>query len=271
MDAAQDIPPARRATAARIYDYLLGGVHNFEADREVAQKVIAGLPNVREAARANRAFLGRAVRFMCAQGIDQFIDIGSGIPTQGNVHEITAEVRPEASVVYVDIDPLAVAESLDVLAGNDRATAVRGDMRDPEPILAHPELRRFIDLSRPVGLLLTAVLHFVPDDDVAYSAVERFGLALAPGSYLLISHGATESAPTAEARPAMDQAYDRQTTTGAAKPRDRAEVERFFAGWDLVEPGIVWLNQWRPDPDGTDASAGDLTMNIGWAGVARKP
>lgn len=271
MDAGQDIPPARPATAARIYDYLLGGVHNFEADRDVAQKVIAGMPNVREAARANRAFLGRAVRFLSAQGIDQFIDIGSGIPTQGNVHEITAEARSEATVVYVDIDPLAVAESLDVLAGNDRATAVRGDMRDPEPILANPELRRLINLDRPVALLLAAVLHFVADDDAAYGAVERFRDALAPGSYLLISHGATESAPTAEARPSMDQAYDRQTMTGAAKPRDRAEVERFFAGWELVEPCIVWLNQWRPDAEGTDESAADQTMSIGWAGVARKP
>jgi hypothetical protein len=270
MDSAQDNPAARPATAARIYDYLLGGVHNFDADREVAQMVIAGLPNVREAARANRAFLGRGVRFMCAQGIDQFIDIGSGIPTQGNVHEITAEVRPEATVVYVDIDPLAVAESLDVLAGNDRATALRGDLRDPEEILAHTALHRLIDLSRPVGLLLTAVLHFVTDDDVAYGAAERLGRELAPGSYLLVSHGATEDVPEAAAN-SMRQAYSQKATTGAGKPRDHAEVERFFTGWDLVEPGIVWLNQWRPDPDATDGWAADPTMKVAWAGVARKP
>jgi hypothetical protein len=268
MDATPDIPAARPATAARIYDYLLGGVHNFEADRAVAQKVIAGMPHVREAARANRAFLGRAVRYLAQQGIDQFIDIGSGMPTQGNVHEIIAEVRSKATVVYVDIDPLAVAESLDVLAGNDRAIALRGDLRHPEPILAHPELHRLVDLSRPVGLLLAAVLHFVPDDDLAYRVVEWLAGALVPGSYLVISHGATEASPV-QARPSLDQAYDRQTTTGSAKPRDHAECERLFTGWDLVEPGIVWLSQWRPDPDSEVAA--DPMVSGGWAGVARKP
>ena len=258
---------AKPATAARIYDYLLGGVHNFPADREVAEKVIAGMPNARTAARANRAFLGRAVRYLAAQGVDQYIDIGAGIPTQGNVHEILREVRPQARVVYVDIDPLAVAESMDLLAGDERATAVHGDLRDPGPILEHPEVRRLLDLDQPVGLLLVAVLHFVPDDAVAHGAVELLRQALAPGSYLAASHGATERAPT-DAYPSMERAYDQRTMTGSAKARDRAEFAQFFADWELVDPGIVWLSEWRPDPaDQSD----DPTVSGGWAAVARKP
>src|SRR5262245_52028145 len=186
---SSDPSTARPSTAARIYDYLLGGVHNFPADREVAQRVIDALPHVREGARANRAFLGRAVRYLAEQGIDQFIDIGSGIPTQGNVHEIAHAVLPQARVVYVDIDPLAVAESLDLLAQDDRATAVRADLREPDAILAHPGLRAVVDLDRPVGLLLFAVLHFVTDDDVAYEVVERLKRELVPGSYFAASHG----------------------------------------------------------------------------------
>ena len=266
---AQEQPQARPATAARIYDYLLGGVHNFPADRDVAEKVIAGMPNARSAARANRAFLGRAVRYLAGQGIDQFIDIGSGIPTQGNVHEILNEVRPQARVVYVDIDPLAVAESLDLLAGDDRATAVRGDLRDPGPILAHPGVRRVIDLDEPVGLLLVAVLHFVPDDAQAYGAVEHLTRAVAPGSYFVASHGATEGSPVDAQATSMGRAYDQRTMTGSARPRDRSEFERFFTGWDVVEPGVVWLSQWHPDPDG-GAVPSDPMVSGGWAGVGRK-
>ena len=262
---------ARPSTAARIYDYLLGGVHNFQADREVAQKVIDALPHVREGARANRAFLGRAVRYLAEQGIDQFIDVGSGIPTQGNVHEIAHAVRPQARVVYVDIDPLAVAESLDLLAGDDRATAVRADLREPDALLAHPELRRKVDLDRPVGLLLFAVLHFVPDDDVAYGVVERLQRELVPGSYFAASHGATETLLPEEQAASMGRAYDRRTMTGSGKPRTREEFARFFAGWDLVEPGLVWLPQWRPDEKVPAEMVADPTISGVWAGVATKP
>jgi hypothetical protein len=267
MSTIPDNSTAKPATAARIYDYLLGGVHNFPADREVAEKVIAGVPNAREAARANRAFLGRAVRYLASVGVDQYIDIGAGIPTQGNVHEILAEVRPQARVAYIDIDPLAVAESLDLLAGNDRATAVRGDLRDPGPILEHPEVRRLLDLDQPVGLLLVAVLHFVPDDAVAYGAVELMQRQLAPGSYLAASHGATEKAPTDDAYSSAERAYDQRTMTGSAKARNRAEFAGFFNGWDLVDPGVVWLSEWHPDS--TDHI--DPTVSGGWAAVARKP
>lgn len=269
MDAAPERSTARPATAARIYDYLLGGVHNFPADREVAQKVIAGMPSVRTAARANRAFLGRAVRYLVGEGIDQFIDIGSGIPTQGNVHEIAHQRNPQVTVAYVDIDPLAVAESLDVLEGDPRATAVCADLREPATILAHPEINRLIDLSRPTGLILNAVLHFIPDDDQAYGAVTLLQEALAPGSFVVLSHGATESAP-GEEYSSVERAYDQKTMTGLAKPRDRDEVARFFTGWDLVEPGIVWLSEWRPDP-GQPPEVEDPMISGGWAVVARKP
>jgi S-adenosyl methyltransferase len=268
MDSAEERSAAKAATAARIYDYLLGGVHNFPADREVAQEVVAQMPYVRAAARANRAFLGRVVRHLAAQGIDQFIDIGSGIPTVGNVHEIAHRVRPDARVAYADIDPLAVAESLDLLNGDERATAVCGDLRDPQRILAHPELNRLLDLDQPVGLLLIAVLHFVADDAQAYEAVEQFRQALAPGSFLAVSHGATEGAPK-DSRMSLGRAYGQLTSTGSAKPRNRAEFARFFTGWDLVDPGVVWLSEWRPDPHEGEF-ADDPTKSVGWAGVGRR-
>src|SRR6266536_4281960 len=144
------------ATAARIYDYYLGGVHNFPADREAARQVIAMYPFIPAAARANRAFLGRAVRFLADAGIRQFLDIGSGIPTGGNVHEIAQGIAPDARVVYVDIDPVAVAESLEILEGNERATAIRANLCSPQVILGHPDVRRLLDLKQPVGLLLVA-------------------------------------------------------------------------------------------------------------------
>ena len=267
MSTIPDNSTAKPATAARIYDYLLGGVHNFPADRDVAEKLIAGMPHARDVARANRAFLGRAVRYLASVGVDQYIDIGAGIPTQGNVHEILADVRPQARVVYVDIDQLAVAESMDLLAGNDRATAVRGDLRDPGPILAHSEVRRLLDLDQPVALLLVAVLHFVPDDAVAHNAVELLHRAVAPGSYLVASHGASERTPSEAEYSTIERAYDQRTMTGSAKPRNRAEFARFFDGWELVDPGVAWLSEWHP----TSADATDPTLSGGWAAVARKP
>jgi len=271
MSTAAEPSAARPATAARIYDYLLGGVNNFPADREVAQKVIDGLPNVREAARANRAFLGRAVRYMAEHGIDQFIDIGSGIPTLSNVHEVAHAVRPDARVVYVDIDPLAVAESLDLLAADDRATAVRGDLRDPGAILAHEKVRGLLDFDRPMGMLLFAVLHFVPDDAQAHAAVDRLVTELAPGSYMAASHGATEMLPPQAQAAAMERAYDQRTMTGLAKPRSRDEFARFFGDWELVEPGLVWVPEWRPDASVPAEQIADPKISGAWAAVAKKP
>ncbi|GAA1865632.1 SAM-dependent methyltransferase [Asanoa iriomotensis] len=236
------------ATAARIYDFHLGGTHNFAADRAAAQAITQMFPFVPLLARTNRAFLGRAVRHLASQGITQFLDVGSGIPTEGNVHEIAQEIVPEARVVYVDIDPVAVSESLDLLAGNDNATAIRADLRDPQSILDHPQVRKIIDFDQPVGLLMVAVLHFVSEDDLASRAVRELLTPLPPGSYLAISHGSAEGMQRDLAN--LDNAqdvYKRDTATPFVL-RTKAQVASYFDGLDLVEPGVVWLPEWRPAP-----------------------
>jgi S-adenosyl methyltransferase len=256
------------ATAARIYDYLLGGTHNFPADREAAKELVRLAPWAPAIARANRAFLRRAVRFLADSGVRQFLDIGSGIPTAGNVHEV-AQVVPDARVVYVDIDPVAVAESLDILHGNNRATALRGDLRDPETILNHPDVRRLIAFDEPVGVLLVSVLHFVPDDTQAYGAVDRFVGAVAPGSYLVMSHGSlAPDAPGAENVEAAEGLYKTRTATPVFG-RDRAGVERFFARLEFVEPGLVYAPSWRPAPEDPTDFADNPTSCAVLAGVAR--
>jgi O-methyltransferase involved in polyketide biosynthesis len=258
------------ATAARMYDYYLGGIHNFPADQEAARKVIAQFPFIPEGARANRAFLRRAVRQLTDAGVRQFLDIGSGIPTQGNVHEIAQDAAPDARVVYVDIDPVAVAESQEILAGNELAVAIRGDLREPRAILDHPRTRKMLDFEQPIALLLAAILHFFPDDAEAYGVVVQLVDALPPGSYLLVTHAATESfASASENVKVIQDVYKRQTTT-QSKLRTRAETERFFAGLELLDPGVVWLPEWRPDPTEPDRFAGRPERSCGWAGVARK-
>jgi hypothetical protein len=198
-------------------------------------------------ARANRAFLQRSIRYAAAQGIRQFLDIGSGIPTQGNVHEVADAVLDDPRVVYVDIDPVAVSEGMEILDGDERATAVWGDLRDPQPILDHPQVRALIDFQAPVALLLLAVLHFVPDE-LAYDVVASLVGSLAPGSLLVVSHGTydDQELPSGVAD-TMKDIY-RQRTATPLSLRSRAQVAEFFDGLDLVEPGVVWLPQWRPEP-----------------------
>jgi hypothetical protein len=258
------------ATAARIYDYFLGGIHNFRADQEAARKVIELFPDVPAGARANRAFLGRAVRLLAEAGVRQFLDIGSGIPTEGNVHEIAQAVAPDARVVYVDIDPVAVAESLEILDGNSGATAILSNAREPQSILTHPAVRELLDPGQPTGLLLAALLHFIPADEEAYALVTQLLDALAPGSYLVVSHGAAESfGPTDTKLTIAQDLYRRQTTT-TSRLRTQAETERFFAGLELVDPGVVWISAWRPDPGKPDPFAAHPERSSGWAGVGRK-
>jgi len=235
------------ASTARIYDYFLGGIHNFAADREAANAITSMFPIAPLAAKTNRAFLRRAVRHLTALGIKQFLDIGSGIPTAGNVHEVVQESITDGRVVYVDIDCVAVAESLEILDGNEFATAVRGDVREPQAILDHSKVKAFLDFGQPVGLLLVAVMHFVPDDDEAYGAVGKLLAALAPGSQLVMSHGLQMPVDK------MDQAdllaaHDvyKQRTTSQLKLRTREEFTRFFDGTELVPPGVVWVPRWRP-------------------------
>jgi SAM-dependent methyltransferase len=247
-----------------MYDYYLGGSHNFSGDREVAQKALAVLPEGPLIAQANRAFLRRAVRMCAAEGIRQFIDIGSGIPTLGNVHEVAQQAAADARVVYVDIDPVAVAHSLAILADNPRATAVQEDLRNPRLILDHPEVRRLIDLEQPVALLLVAVLHFLSDAEGVTEILRELGRRLAPGSYLVISHGTDEGWP-AETRRIMEL-YQRAATP--LTMRHRAEVERLFDGFTLIEPGVVAAQDWHPDSPGRP-SQHPIRASV-YAGVGRK-
>jgi hypothetical protein len=233
-----------RPSVARLYDFFLGGHHNYAADRELGRRLLQVEPNARYIMRENRAFLGRAVRYLIEAGIGQFIDLGSGIPTQENVHEIAHRGNPEARVVYVDNDPSVVAHSKHRLGGNPLASVINADLRDPDAVLRHPEVRRLIDLDQPVGLLMVTVLHFVPDADDPSGIVRKFTESLAPGSHLVISHATHESSPDTVAQVA--DLYNRSATT-SAHPRSGQEITRFFEGFDLVDPGLVYLPLWRHD------------------------
>jgi hypothetical protein len=256
---------------ARIYDYLLGGKDNYPADREVADQVVAIAPVARDVVQDNRAFLRRAVRFLTREaGIRQFIDLGSGLPTQGNVHEIAQAIAPEARVVYVDNDAMVVTHSRALLAG-DNTLAVQADLREPGATLGHPEVRELIDFDQPIALLLVAILHFLPDDQDPLGIVARFREALPAGSYLAISHG-TRDVParpdmSAEAMSEMGARVERlyQQTTASIVTRSRAQVERFFDGFELVDPGLVEIQRWRPDDERSLLPGGF------YGGVGRKP
>lgn len=254
-------------SGARTYDYLLGGNHNFEADRAMADQVERAVPGIRAAARLNREFLARAVRFMIGEGIRQFLDVGSGIPTVGNVHEIAQREDPESRVVYVDRDPIAVAHSELMLAGNDRAAIVEADMREPDSILTHPVTRELIDFDQPVGVLFLLVLHWVPDDADPAALVSRFRSPMAPGSYLAVTHmtdDIQEDKITAVAGIVREN-----RGAGQVFPRTRAEIAALFGDFSLVEPGLVPTGTWRPG--GGDDLAKDPEMNeLSFAGVARK-
>ena len=233
-----------RPNVARMYDYYLGGCHNFAADRAAAEQILRIFPDTGVAAQANRHFLRRAVRLAAEQGVRQFLDIGAGLPTQGNVHEIVRQVAPASRVVYVDYDEVAVAYARRLLPVDDRTTVVRGDLRRPDELLAHPDVRRSIDFDRPVAVLLVAVLHFLTDAEDPYAAVARLREATAPGSQLVVSHLTLDGAPPL---PAQQGTAVYQRSSAPLVPRTHAAALRFFDGYDLVEPGLVWLADWRPD------------------------
>ncbi|GAB3297111.1 SAM-dependent methyltransferase [Parasphingorhabdus pacifica] len=253
-------------SAARLYDYLLGGAYNFAADRALAEKFLAALPSARDVARVNRSFLRRAVVYLSEQGIDQFLDIGSGIPTAGNVHEIAQEVDPAARVVYVDLEPVAVAHSQLMLEANERATIVQADMLDPADVLNHPATTRLLDFSRPIGLIMAGVFHFVPHEADAPKVISQFREALAPGSFLALSHFTADRNPEA-----MAQVVEvMRRSADPVHPRTHDEVVELFNGFELVEPGVVGTAWWRSDcPEDAIAefSGGDQI----YGGVGRKP
>ncbi|UQU62666.1 SAM-dependent methyltransferase [Couchioplanes caeruleus] len=252
--AGRDVHDAHRkpVTAARLYDYYLGGIHNFPADREVGKALLERTPRLRTIARDNRAFLARAIRYLTSVGVHQFLDVGSGIPTEGNVHEIAQAAVPDARVVYVDIDPDAVSESLELLEGNQFATAIRANVREPRAVLDHPRVRNLLDFDKPIAVLMVAVLHFVEDSDEVCDILATFRSALASGSHLVVAHATIDELVVDErAWEKTQKDYRRQTST-ALVPRSRSDVARFFDGFEMVEPGLVWLNTWRPEPDMVD-------------------
>lgn len=232
-----------RPSAARVYDYFLGGAHNFQVDRQLAEQIASMTPNLADTMRAGRALLRRAVRFMLSEGVDQFLDIGSGIPTVGNVHEVAQAVNPRARVVYVDIDPVAVMHSRTLLAENPYATVLHADLREPEQILRGARESGLLDFDRPIGLLLAGVVHFIPDDDKPEEILATLRAALAPGSHLLISHSTYEDQP-----PEMLDAQRLSARTATEITlRSRAQITAFFGDFTIVEPGVVHMPLWRPD------------------------
>ncbi|MFJ9643074.1 SAM-dependent methyltransferase [Streptomyces sp. NPDC004244] len=259
-------------SVSRIYDYYLGGSHNFEVDRQAARRAMEFTPGLPKIMQANRAFMRRAVRYAVDQGVTQFLDIGSGIPTFGNVHEVAQEASPEARVVYVDHDPVAVAHSRAVLAGSDRAGVVTADLRKPQDVLGSSEVARLLDLERPVALLLVAVLHFVEDADDPYAAVAELRDALPSGSLLVLTHASYEGLPLSEeVAGGMVDVY--RDIRSPLVMRTREQVVRFFDGFELVDPGLVSMPNWQPEglaapQDGEMPE--DPYAFAGFAGVGRK-
>jgi hypothetical protein len=232
-----------RPSAARLYDFFLGGAFHFEVDRELGRQVAASVPGVFDFAQLNRAFLWRAVRHLSAQGVDQFLDIGSGLPSAGNVHEVAQRENPDAHVVYVDNEPVAVAHSELMLKDNDKATVIEADLREPAKVLALAKRTGLLDFDRPIALLTVAVLHFVPESDRPAAVLAEYRDALPDGSYLAMSHLT------------MDAVSDQVTqlvnlykgTQNPAITRSMAEVTALFDGFDIVEPGIVFTPLWHPE------------------------
>ncbi|MFW6092021.1 MAG: SAM-dependent methyltransferase [Actinomycetota bacterium] len=250
---------------ARMWDYYLGGKDNFAADREAAERVLTMVPELRIAARAHREFLTRVVQRLTAAGIRQFIDIGSGLPTQGNVHEIAQAQDPEARVIYADYDPVVCAHGRALLEQSDGVAVVQADLRHPDEILDDPDVRSLIDFNQPVAVLLVAIVHFLTDEDDPAAIIGRFRDAMASGSYLALTHGTAESMPNRDLGvETILNVYNRSTAPLIG--RSREEIMRLFDGLELIDPGLVWLIEWGA-PEPVEQPERSLT----YAGVGRKP
>jgi hypothetical protein len=261
---AHELDP-RRPNPARMYDYFLGGYHNFEADRQAAEAAEAAYPGVRAAARANRDFLRRAVRYLVSQGIDQFLDLGSGVPTAGNVHEIAQAVNPNARVVYVDAEPVVVHASEALLTGNAGAEILHADIRHADAVLASRPVEALIDLTRPIGLMMVSVLQYIPDtDNNPERLLGRYLSALPSGSFLALSHPSLDGSDIDGSHPVY-KVYN--ATTSPVTSRDQERIASWFDSLELVEPGVVTVTQWHADP--SDGSGRQRLPNYG--GVARIP
>jgi hypothetical protein len=254
-------------SAARMYDYYLGGHHNLAIDREAADRAIAIYPEFALIMQANRAFLRRAVVYLAELGIARFLDVGSGIPTVGNVHQIAHQINPAARVVYADVDPVAVAHSGVMLQGDPTSTIIEADLRQPETILRDPAVRDLLGAGEPVALILAFVLHFITDDAQARAVVARLRDALPPRSYVVISHGTAERMPP-DVFEQLVRLY--RSTSQPVRIRTRDEIELFFEGVQLVEPGLTYVPLWRPE-EKSDLLLDRPEVSGGFAGVALKP
>jgi hypothetical protein len=275
MTEGQQVPPGidpATPSPARLYDYYLGGTNNFRADRDAAERIRARMPELADAAWANRGFHQRAALWMAGTaGIRQFLDIGSGLPTQNNTHQALHKATREARVVYVDNDPLVRVHASALLINAGSTRLVTADLRDPDGVLSHPQTRELIDFSQPVGLLMTAVLHFVADGSGPHGLIARYVAELAPGSYLALSHITADQKPPAAVQTIRDIYAD---ATEQVYPRSRAEVERFFDGLELVPPyegsaaAVTYVGEWgAEDPDMADSDG----SRWAYGGVARRP
>ena len=269
LDWAPDEVDTERPSAARMYDYYLGGSCNFAADRALAEENLRNWPDMPLIARANRDFLHRAVTHLSAQGVDQFLDLGSGIPTVGNTHDVALSLNPEARTVYVDMDAVAVAHSTVILQDVPNAIVVHADLRDPAAILERTEVPAFLDLSRPVGVIMLAVLHFLAPEEGAPGVVAAYREGTSAGSYLVISHGTGDYLPERARR--AEGVYAR--ASHRLTFRSRAEVLELLEGYELEEPGLVDVIGWRPElssgePD--PIGGGDVARYSGYVAVGRK-
>ncbi len=273
MADAQQVPPGvdpSQPSAARVYDFLLGGVNNFAADRAAAELMKSMAPELVDAAYANRGFHQRAAKWIAERGVRQFIDVGSGLPSVGNTHEVVRKVRPDARVVYVDNDPMVQIHGSHLLGADDRAAVVLADMRDPESVLGSKAVKRLIDFSEPAAVLMTAVLHFVSGADDPAALVARYVDPLAAGSYLSVSHMTADNKPP-KAVEAIREAGRR--SAGGGYPRSRAEFQRIIGDLEVVPPydgappEVTWVGLWNcEDPEEAD-SEGSRWL---YCAVARK-
>ena len=275
MSPAEQVPAeidTTRPSTARLYDYYLGGTNNFEVDRQAAEQLRKQLPELADAAWANRGFHGRAAAWMASdQGIRQFIDLGSGLPTQNNTHEVVHAVLPSARIVYVDSDPMVATHSRDLLAHSERTALVTADLREPDAVLSHPDLRQLIDFDQPIGVLMTAVMHFISDDEDPWGIVARYMDAVPAGSYLALSHATYEQLPP-QAVQAMYDVYERATSH--IYLRSKADITRFFDGMEMIQPhagaqsSVCFVGCWgAEDPDEADSDGSRVLR----CGVARAP
>jgi hypothetical protein len=261
FESGPDIDPST-ANVARVYDYMLGGKDNFAADRLLGDQLMAAFPESSWIAKQNRAFVGRAVQFVAARGIDQFLDVGSGLPTMESVHAVARRVNQGAAVVYVENDLIALAHANALLATSDGVSAILGDVREPANILADVSDRGLIDLTRPFAVLLTAILHFITDDESPAEIVRAFADAMPSGSYLILSHGTYDVQPQESAR--ASRMY--RNASSPLVLRSKHEVAELLSGFELAEPGMVCTSQWRAPESAEMEDPTDL-----YAGVGRKP